>query len=70
LSLFAILPHYSASNLNQPNLGINAFAIETTIRYLRRQTVAGLDNETPKFSVLNKKVKPFFRLSYGINRIG
>ncbi len=70
LSFFAMIPHYSASNLNQPNLGINAFTIGATIQFLRRQAVSILDNETPEFPVLNKKVKPFFRLSYGINRIG
>ncbi len=70
LSLFAMIPHYSGSNIHQPNLGVNAFTIGTTIRYLRRQTVNVVDEEPLELTGLNKRVKPFFRVSYGLTSTG
>jgi Lipid A 3-O-deacylase (PagL) len=67
-SLFAKIPHYSASNLNQPNLGINTFSIGTAIRYLKRQDANPLDNIIADLPDFNKKIRPFVRVSYGLSR--
>ncbi len=70
LAIFLKLPHYSASNLHQPNLGINTFNFGTSIRYLKHQEISSFNENKLELPVLNKKIKPFFRLSFGLTRNG
>ena len=70
LSLFAMIPHYSASNLNQPNLGVNTFSIGTSFRYLKRRNSQTIKEESFEFEEIDKKIKPFTRFSYGLAKNG
>lgn len=69
-SIFAVIPHYSASNLNQPNLGVNALSLGVSFRYLKMKDKNNLEDSTVDLPQVNKKIKPFVRLSYGLSRLG
>lgn len=70
LSLFAMIPHYSAANLHQPNLGVNTFTLGVAVCHLRRNEVQYSDKAPLELPEVNKKIKPFLRLSYGLTRSG
>lgn len=70
VAVFAKIPHYSAGGLSKPNIGVNAFVLGTTVSFLRRGAIKTQDAEASELPVLNKKIRPFLRVSYGLSRTG